>query len=141
MVSLRTNVVALIAGLILLIRIDDAVPQACATMQTTDDGSLLQSGTLNWAWTGAIDTFDLDQDSNGNIAGTLYPIACSPNDYYGYSTTGTMNNSGGFSLSSAYRGSNPGCATTLTMSGTVSGAGCTAANGNWNNSSGLFGTF
>jgi hypothetical protein len=137
----RETIIALITGLNLLIHIDDAVPQACATMQTIDDvyHNLGSGATLNWSWAGAADSFDLDQDSNGRIAGTLSPPTCSLGDYY--TTTGIINDSGAFSLSSTYHGNYLGCATTLNMSGKVSGAGCTAANGSWSNSSGLAGSF
>jgi hypothetical protein len=142
MISPRANAIALLTGLSLLIHIDDAVPQACATMQTTDDGSLLQGGTLNWIWiTNGINAgaFDLDQYSNGYIVGGMGNPGCNPTD--SYSTTGTMNNNGGFYLTSTYQGNYLGCASTVNMRGTLSGAGCTAANGNWSNSSGLAGSF
>jgi hypothetical protein len=137
-VSRRANTLALLAGLTLLIHIEDAVPQACATMQTTDGDVLVQGGTLNWVWT-TTGAFDLDQDSNGRIIGGLGQPNCAPTE--SYSTTGAMNNSGGFSLTSTEQGSTFGCASTLNMSGKLSGAGCTVASGSWSNSGGLAGSF
>jgi hypothetical protein len=60
MVSPRVAIIALLTGLSLLIQIDDAVPQACATKQTTSDViNFISTGysTIAWDWrsTGAFD--------------------------------------------------------------------------------------
>ena len=143
-ISHRANAIALLVGLSQLVCIQDAVPQACATMQTDNNGQVLNQGGNGpaWVWTGT-GAFNLDQNSNGLITGNEGYPNCNPgaNPPDFYTTTGIMNNNGGFSLTSTYQGSYPGCATTLTMSGTVSAPGCNVANGNWSNSGGLSGTF
>jgi hypothetical protein len=137
----RCRIISLFAGLFLIAYMNDAVPQACATMQTDNNAQvMLQSGTLNWVWTGT-GTFNLNQNSNGLISGNLGDPNCNPGSNDFYDTTGSINASGGFSLASTYHGNTAGCASTLSMSGTLRGAGCTMAEGSWSNSGGLGGSF
>jgi hypothetical protein len=145
MVSRYANTFALLAGLSLLIHMDDAVPQACATLQTynpNDPVAVQGSGGFEaglWHWAGTGD-FTLNQNSSGSIAGGIGTLngACPDN----YLTTGVMNDQGGFSLTSTDETSpSLGCTSTLYMSGKVSGAGCTVASGSWHNTSSQSGSF
>lgn len=140
MVSPRVNVFALLTGLSLLVYMNNAVPQACATIATVGTGTTVVDGIGGWNWvtTGFL---QLSQNSNGFVTGTMagyVSSTCSGTDEY-YNVQGGMNKFGEFSLALTYTGSDSGCAPTINMSGTVGGAGCTTASGSWSNSRGLSG--
>jgi hypothetical protein len=123
MVSLRTTVMVLIAGLILLFHIDNAAAQACATM-TSYGPTLGPGGSRGWSWTDT-GNWVLQQDSLGALFGdmvTQLAPTCPSNEIY--RATGHLSGNGQFSLTSTYTGTVAGCATTINMSGTVSGPGC-----------------
>jgi hypothetical protein len=144
MVSVRRNALALLAGVAILSGIDtaNAVAPACATMETANPHSGPGSpSALPWDWihTGG---WVIAQDSTGRLSGymsTDLGSTCPESEVY--NATGQLNAAGQFSLTSTYTGSNPGCAPTLTMTGTVSAPGCNTASGSWQNSRGLSGTF
>jgi hypothetical protein len=143
----RANAIALLAAFSLLIHIEDAVPQACATMQTYDPNypvilqpPVNQTNAGAWHWAGTGDFVLRYQNSNGSIAGSLESYGSQCGDTY--NTTGGINAQGGFNLTSTDATSpSLGCTSTLYMSGTVSGAGCTVASGSWHNTSNLSGSF
>jgi hypothetical protein len=137
----HANVIALMAGLSLLIHIDDALPaEACASMATVNTGTN-QVGLSGWEWS-TTGHFYLSQSSNGGLTGRMagyVSSSCSGTDEY-YNMNGAFNSSNGnFSLTATYTGSNSGCAPIINMSGTVTGPGCTAASGSWSNDRGLSG--
>jgi hypothetical protein len=143
MLSRRANALALLVGFSLLIHIDDAVPQACATMQTYDPDHPVNLQppaspyTDAWFWAGT-GSASLSQNSSGLISGDLVSSNQCGDSFI---TSGAMNNQGGFSLTSTDSNPSFGCTSTLYMSGTVSGAGCTVASGSWHNTSNQSGSF
>jgi hypothetical protein len=144
MASARIKIFAFLSGVALLSSIDTAraVAPACATMVTANPhaGPGFPS-QLPWDWITTGD-WNLAQDSIGRLSGTMTTNAGSTCPILeNYTVVGQINSAGQFSLTSTYTGSNPGCAPTLTMSGTVSAPGCNTASGTWQNSRGLSGSF
>ncbi len=115
-------------------------------LSANDAGAADACATLAGVWEDASNQWNLYQDSNGGISGTMIndsPTNVCPGSHV-WTVTGQLNNNGSFAYTAQYSLPLPrpeSCAATITLTGSITKPGCNNSTGTWVNSAPRTGVF